>query len=172
LQKRAFSLIELLIVIVIMGVVYTMAISNFSRLNDESSSLSLKNLKEYLSSLDYEEEAKLVCLDDCSVCDIYLDGNKTQSIEGLLDSSVKSYRYEQSYGFVEQDPEVLFNADGVEESVCFTFSVDNRGVADQVLVEYKENYYDMSTYLTTTQVYKTLEDARETRENLQNEVLQ
>ena len=155
-----------------MGVVYTMAISNFSRLSDKSSNLSLANLKEYLASLDYEEEAKLVCLDDCSVCDIYLDGNKTQSIEGLLDSSVKSYRYEQSYGFVEQDPEVLFNADGVEESVCFTFSVDNEGVADQVLVEYKDNYYDMSTYLTTTQLYKTIEDAREMRENLQNEVLQ
>lgn len=172
MQKRAFSLIELLIVIVIMGVVYTLAINNFSRLSDQSNNLSLANLKEYLSSLDFENEAKLVCLDDCSVCDIYLDGNKSKSIEGLLDSSVKSYRYESSYGFVEQDPEVFFNKDGVEESVCFTFSVDNEGVADQVLVGYKENYYDMSTYLTPTQVYRTMGDAQEAKENLQNEVLQ
>lgn len=154
-----------------MGVVYTLAISNFSQLNTQTKSLRLDNLKEYLLMQKPQHKVKLLCLDDCSSCDIYVDGNKTQSIEGLLDSSVRTYRYEQSYGYIEKEPDVFFNKDGIEENVCFSYEIDKSGVGEQVLVEFKNNYYDMTNYLEAVKVYKSVQDAKEARDKLVNEVL-
>ena len=171
MKRSAFTLIELMIVIVIMGVIYTLAISNFSRLSDTSKKLCLDNLKEYLASLKYAKSARLLCLDDCSNCAVYLDGNKTKSIDGFLDDSVKTYRYDNSYGFIQKDPEPFFNADGVEESVCFSYTLDNNKIGDQVLIEYKNRFYDMTPYLQNTAVYNSIQAAQDAKENLANAVL-
>lgn len=155
-----------------MGVVYTLALNNFSKLSSVSGKVSLENLKEYLLAQKPKHKAKLLCLDDCSTCDVYVDANKTQSIDGFLDDSVKIYRYEPSYGFIEKQPDVFFNKDGIEENVCFSYEVDKNGVGDQVLIEYKNNYYDMATYFEPTKVYKSVQEAQEAKEDLANEVLQ
>ena len=117
-----------------MGVIYTLAISNFSKLNNQSASLRLDTLKEYLASQKYDKEASLLCLDDCS--------------------------------------EVYFTPDGIEESVCFSYELDNNKLGDQILIEYKNSYYDMSTYFEQTPVYNSIQEARDVREKLRNEVLQ
>jgi len=155
-----------------MGVIYTLAISNFSKLTDKSQSLRLDTLKEYLASQKYDKKARLLCLDDCSECDVYLDGNKTQKVEGVVDNSVRVYRYESLYGFIEKEPEVYFTPDGIEENVCFSYTVDSKKIGDQVLIEYKGHYYDMSTYFEQTPVYNSMQEAQDVREKLRNEVLQ
>ncbi|SFV70797.1 hypothetical protein MNB_SM-5-1489 [hydrothermal vent metagenome] len=172
MRRTAFTLIELMIVIVIMGVVYTLAINNFSRLNSDSTQkLRLENLKEYLGSLKYSKSARVLCLDNCANCGIYLDGNKTKSIDGFVDDSVKTYRYDNSYGFIEQKQKTFFNADGVEENICFSYTLDNNKIGDQVLIEYKNKFYDMTTYLQKTPVYKSMQAAQDAKENLVNAVI-
>jgi len=172
LNKRAFSLIELLIVIMIVGVVYILAVSNFNRISDESSKLTLSSLKEYLRSIPHTKSVKLLCLDDCSECDVFVDNVKSRTIEDFLDESVRVYRYEFSYGAVEAEKEVYFNIDDVEEDVCFSYAVDKNGVGDQVLVEFKEKIYDFSSYFSKTAVYSSIEEAVEAREVLVREVMQ
>ncbi len=171
MAKAAFTLIELLIVIVIMGVVYTLALSNFSKLTNKSETLTLANLKEYLSSLSYEHNAALICFDGCTKCAIYVDGNKTQELDGFVDDTLKVYRYDSAYGFMEKEPDVFFNPDGIEENVCFSYKVDSNKVGDQVLIEYKNHYYDMSRYLEATPVYDSIQEAQDAKENLKNRVL-
>ena len=172
MKKRAFSLIELLIVILIIGVVYTLAIGNFKRLGNESSKLTLSSLKEYLHSIPHTKSVKLLCLDDCSECNILVDDVKSRTIEDFLDESVKVYRYEFSYGAVEIEKEVFFNIDDVEEDVCFSYEVDKSGVGNQVLVEFKEKVYDFSPYFSETAIYSSIEDAVEAREDMTREVMQ
>lgn len=169
--KRAFSLIELLIVIMIVGVVYTLSVSNFSKLSEENFNLTLLNLKEYLLSIEHEKSVKLLCLDSCLSCDVLVDGVKHDTIDEFLDSSVNVYRYEFSYGFIELEENVVFNIDGVEEAVCFSYEVDNNGVGDQVLVEFKNKFYDFSTYLSKTVEYSSMNDAVEAREELVSRVM-
>ena len=156
----------------IVGVVYTLAIGNFAKLSDESSKLTLSNLKEYLHSIKHEKSVKLLCLDDCSECDIFVDGYKSGTIEYFLDESVRVYRYEFSYGAVEIEKEVFFNVDDIEEDVCFSYEVDKNGVGGQVLVEFKESVYDFSSYFAKTAVYSSVEDAVEAREDRVREVMQ
>ncbi len=161
-----------MIVIMIIGGVYTLAITNFTKLSDDSARLTLSNLKEYLISTPHAKSAKLVCLDDCSQCDVIVDGEKLKTIEDFLDESVLVYNYDFAYGFMEAQKEVFFNSDEVEENVCFSYEVDKNGVGNQVLIEFKEKFYDMSTYLSKTAVYTSMQDAVEARETLAREVKQ
>ncbi|OIP55191.1 MAG: hypothetical protein AUK54_04385 [Helicobacteraceae bacterium CG2_30_36_10] len=171
MKRKAFSLIELMIVIMIIGVIYTLAITNFAKLSDKSSMLTLSNFKEYLIGIPHAKSAKIFCLDDCSQCDILVDGNKTKTIENFLDDSVRVYGYDFSYGFMEVQKEVYFNIDNVEENVCFSYEVDKNGVGNQVLIEFKDKFYDMSTYFTKTPIYDSMQDAVEAREALVREVM-
>lgn len=156
----------------IIGVVYTLSVSSFQRVSDESSKqLSLLNLKEYLKSQKYTKSAKLMCLGDCLECEIYVDGIKSNTIESFLDNSVRIYRYDFSYGFTEAQKDVFFNANNIEEDVCFSYEIDKSGVGEQVLVEFKEKYYDLSTYFDDTPVYNSIEDAAKAREEKQRELI-
>ncbi len=163
-MKRAFSLIELLIVILIIGVVYTLSVGNFKKIKDESKKLTLQGLKEYLHELPHDENIEILCMEDCSACDIFADGEKIndKEIENFLDKSVKLYRYDFSLGMVEIE---------MESEVCFSYSMDKSGVGEQVIVEFKDKIYDFTAYLTSTPVYNSIEEAVDTKESLIQEVL-
>lgn len=153
-----------------MGVVYTLSVNSFKKMGEKSSSVNLSNLKEYLISLDANESAKILCLDECSSCNILVDGVKIAVLDDFLDDSVVVYRYEYLTGVQESMKEVYFNEDDVQESVCFSYGVDSKGVGEQVFVEFKKRVYDFSTYLSSTKVYSTLEEAIQETDKLIEEV--
>ena len=157
---------ELLIVIMIIGIVYTLAVNSFTKLSDKKSRVTLLNLKEYLHSFPHLKSVELLCLDDCSSCDVFVDDNKSATIDNFLNEKVTTYRYEFLYGYTEAQKEVYFNVDDVEEDVCFSYAIKKNGVGDQVLVEFEKKFYDMSTYFSTALVYNSLKDAQEAKENL------
>ncbi|MCD6432796.1 MAG: hypothetical protein J7L21_02035 [Sulfurimonas sp.] len=154
-----------------MGVVYSLAVTNFTKLSDDSSNLTLLTLKEYLQDIPHFKSVKILCLNDCSECSFYVDGLKSRSVEGFLDRSVKVYSYESSYGFTEVEKEIFFNVDDVEEDLCFSYSVDVNGVGDQVLVEFKDKYYDFSTYFSSTLLYNSMQEVIKDKETLFQEVM-
>lgn len=174
MNKAAFSLIELIIVVVIMGVVYTLAVTSFQTLKSEETKTSLENLKEYLQSIPHGKSVELLCLDECMSCSIFVDGEKyssTSPFDNILDDSIKIYRYDFFLGVQEESKKVYFNSEDVEEDVCFSYGVDKKGVGDQVLVEFKDKVYDFSTYLSSVPVYSSLREAAEAKEILAQEIL-
>lgn len=166
---------ELLIVVMIVGVVYTLAISNFQKMEEKSNSLTLATLKEYLQGIPHERSVKFLCLDSCASCDIFVDDEKQKDLEGVfdgfLDNSIKVYRYEASFGVFEQEKEVYFNEEDVEEDVCFSYTVDKKGVGEQVFVEYKNSVYDFSQYLEKVTKFDSIEEAVKAKETLLDKVL-
>lgn len=175
MPKKAFSLIELLIVIVIIGVVYTLAITNFQKVGDESLKVTFPTLKKYLQTFPYEKDVQFLCLDDCSSCDIFVDGKKEEKLhgvfDGFLDDTIEVYRYEYNSGVQEIEKEIYFNEEGSEESVCFSYTVDKQGIGDQVMIKFKERVYDYTSYLLIPPTFKSIEEAVEAKENLFQEVL-
>lgn len=173
--KKAFSLIELLIVIVIIGVVYTLAVGSFAKMGDASTQVTLKNLKEYLQSFEYEKSVKFLCFDDCSSCDIVVDGKINEemkgSFDGFLDSSVKVFRYDFYQGMQEYTNEVYFNNENIEEAVCFSYTIDKKGIGEQVFVEFNKKVYDFSSYFGATPIYDSLSEVVDAKEMLNSEVL-
>ena len=155
-----------------MGVVYNLALTNFQQLKSSKEKLSLANLKEYLSALKYKENAQIICLDDCSTCKIFVDGNKTEEVKNLFDDSIKIYRYDALNGMLLQDPRPYFNKDDVEEDVCFSYRMYAEGVGDQVFLEYKEKYYDLTDYFLGTVVGDSMEELVQKHEDMKSEVMQ
>jgi len=156
-----------MIVIVIIGTIYTLAVSKLQTISTQSQTPSLTNLKEYLHSFLKEDakNARLLCLDDCSECSLYIDGLKEKSVESFLDSTVEVYRYDFLQGVVAIEPKFFFNEDSVEERVCFSFEIDKNFISDQVLILYKNRAYDYTKYFTKRVVYNSLDeivDAKET----------
>lgn len=175
LSRYAFSLIELLIVILIIGVVYTMAITSFAKAGEQSLHISLVNLREYLQSLQHEKSVKFLCLDDCSSCDIIVDGEIDETLKGsfdkFIDSSIKVYRYDSYQGVAEITNEVYFNSEDVEEDVCFSYTVDVRGIGEQVFVEFNKKVYDYSSYFGETPIFDSVEELVDAKETLMTEVI-
>ena len=155
-----------------MGVVYNLASSNFARLSKDNEKITLYNLKTYLKGLKHEKSVQLLCLDDCSECDVYVDGAKTKTLDELFkDSDVKVYRYEFAYGYTPKEQDVYFNEEGVEETVCFSYAIDKEGVGDQVLVESQNKFYDYTSFVEPTKVYSSLSDASSARDELIQKVM-
>lgn len=159
-----------MIVVMIMGVVYTLSISGLQRSGKGAANVTLLNLKEYMLSLEYKKDVKILCLDECEKCDILVDGTKQETLEKFLDKNVKTYRYEFLQGVHEQSHELYFNQEDIEEDVCFSYSIDKQGVGEQVLVEYKNAVYDFSPFFTSTIKYTSLQEAIDAREKLIQEV--
>jgi len=162
-----------MIVIVIIGVIYTLAVVKLKGVSQEKVKPSLVNLKEYLYSLNKNGETmQLLCLDDCSECSVYQDGKKIQTMKSFFDASIEVYNYDFLQGAIEKKMPVFFNKEGTQESVCFSFSIDKDRVSDQIIVVYKDKAYDYSNYFEKTKVYDTLEKAEEAKQKLAQEVMQ
>jgi hypothetical protein len=153
--------------------VYTLAVTKLQNVGKENSAPTLETLKEYLQAYakDAEQEVKLVCLDDCSECFILVDGAKYAKVEGFFDESIERYRYDTFEGVVALSQEVYFNEDDVQEDVCFSFGINKKGVAEQMIVVYKEKVYDYTEYFEPTKIYKSLEELVDAKEQEFQEVL-
>ena len=175
MYKKAFSLIELLIVVMIVGIVYTLAISGFENLKQGKTKPSLLNLKTYLSKVQYKNEVKLLCLDECESCIVLVDGESNQELsegfDSFLDDSVRTYFFNVNTGLQTKADSVFFNHEGISENICFSFSVDKKGVSDQVIVEYKDNVYDFTSHLNPTKKYTSTQELIDEKQNIINEVL-
>jgi len=160
MQKKAFSLIELMIVIVIIGLVYTLALSRIKAPKEELQKPSLKTLKSYLRSFSKDHQSvRLLCKDQCDSCMILRDGEKIKDIEGFFDESVEFYRYDFFMGDV-----------ALQRESCFDFTLDGDGVSDQVIIVYKEKVYDYTPYFDTVKEYDSLAALKDAKEKLISEV--
>ena len=161
-MKYAFSLIELLIVILITGIMYSMSVSSFKSIKHKEEKLTIMGLKSYLQAVPHLKTASIVCSDECMKCSVFSDGKKYKKIKSFLDESVKSYRYDFSYGMVEIPK---------KNDICFSYTLNKEGIGEQIFVEFKGKVYDFSSYLGKMPVYDSIAEATESKEDLIMEVL-
>jgi len=165
-----------MIVIVIIGVVYTLVITQIQNRSEQNKLLSLQTLKSDLLSFYKDNETKsveLLCLDDCSECDVYADGvQKARVPKDFLDTSVKLYRYDYFRGMELQRKHIWFDVNSVAHDICFSYHIAKNGVGDQIIVEYKEKVYDYTPYFSKTKIYKSIDEVQNQKEKLVGEVRQ
>jgi len=154
-----------------MGVIYKLAITNFDRLKDTTKNLSLSNLKEYLTSFSHQKDVKLICLDRCLECSIFVDGKKTKDIDSFLDADIQKYKYRYNEGYVKVENDVFFNKKNIEKDVCFSYRLNKNNIGEQILVEYHNKFYDFSSYFTDVEIYNSLDEATDAKEKLIEEVI-
>ena len=170
---RAFTLIELIIVVVIIGVVYMFAVGSLEKVKQTSqnTSVSLKNLKRFLLNKEFEKKARLVCFDRCEKCSVVLDGAVSEEIDSFFQTPPKIYRYTQTLGMEPIDPQPFFDQNDVEQQSCFSYTIYKNGIGDQIFVEYKSKVYDYSDYFEDVKVYDSIEEIQNEKEAMLQKVL-
>jgi hypothetical protein len=148
-----------MIVIVIMGVIYTLVITKLNHYNASQQGWSLETLKPNMTQMAQEAGAriKLFCFENCDECSLYIKGKKVKDSISLFEARPEVYSYDYLNGIQEKRLDVFFDADGVERDVCFSFGVNEEGVSDQVIVLYKDKVYDYTNYFTAVDRYDSLD---------------
>lgn len=94
---KAFTLIELIIVILLISLVYFLVFSSFDLKKNQKKDLQIKDLKTYLlNNFSYENNLKFVCLDyESFPCYIFIDNalNEKVKIENLFMKEPRVYEY-------------------------------------------------------------------------------
>jgi Tfp pilus assembly protein FimT len=150
---------ELLIVVIIIGVVYSLAISKIKAPSYEKITPSFQNLKNYLRSFSKTSTVSLICPESYEKCFIRIDNKKVKKIKPFFDDSVEIYKYDYYNGLSKKD-----------DNNFFSFSVDKNGITDQVIISYKDEVYDYTNYFDAPKIYNSLSEVAETKSKLIEEI--
>ena len=157
-SKSSFTLFELLIVILIISLIYGIFVQKLSHKKVLSREDKLKHLDKVLARYDFNESARIVCIDECKECFIEVDGEKIKNIE-LFDESVKVYDYD-IHGILSQITFTPIFEDDNPKKVCFSYQLYPNGSHSSYIVEYKDKFYVYFAYMRPTQIYTNMSEAQ------------
>lgn len=172
--KKAFTLIELLIVVVIIGVVYGLVIGSMKKINNKESHLDFESLPSFLQLSYQRNHVAFICIDNCRECALYVDGKKVKKIESFLkdEQTLRFWHYDANIGAQELRFASLFDEDDREFDVCFKYEIFPDGSSSEMMVETKKWTYDYRGTLHRVDRFSSLSAAEEYRQNELQEILQ
>jgi len=147
-----------MIVIVIIGVVYALAIKSLHKYSNKSKNLTLQTLPEYMDSIHGSDNLKLICIDNCHTCLQFRNGDFEKQIDSFLSEDVKVYRYDINLGAKAIEFAPFFDKEKREFDVCFKYEISAEGVRDDIAVEDKAKVYALPSYFGKVKKYDTIED--------------
>lgn len=155
-MRKAFTLMEIVIVVFLMGSVTLLLFSNFNLPEERKISVSLENIKEYmLSSFSYEEELSLICVEDEKFsCYIFVDNQRQENIEvnSLFKELPSVYNYDKQLSSLEFK---TIKIDDYDENIFFELKIDNDRKHKGIVVDTNdENVYVFNPLSNTTQKYE------------------
>ncbi len=141
--KRAFSLVELIVVVVLIGSMFGLVVGFISKSNNSlEQQFSITSLPNYIAK-NYKERA----------LDFLVFGQKCNKI-AVIDENGKFLKFSQlnsssKFELFERDNEGYFiqkmykkqNFNHTLEKVCIKISFNNGKFIDKVYVKYKEKFY-------------------------------
>jgi len=161
--RKAFSLLELMLVIVIVGVIYTLALSTMKVPSPkDAETFTLATLPKYLRENFKLSDAKIICFEPCGKCSVLVDGEFLQEELSLFDkSNVKSY--ELSFeGYATEKEYIPYDKQDSYKQACFVLHKWPNGAIEEVVLESDDNFIYYKAGYEKTKSYKslaTLQDA-------------
>jgi prepilin-type N-terminal cleavage/methylation domain-containing protein len=143
--KFAFTLVELLIVIVIMGVVYSLVAPNLNiKSYVEQDVLNFKNIHNFLTKYSYESKITLKCTNEDG-CFIVSDGSIVEQIENkLFKGEPVVYHYHKNLDVKEFSRLELENLESYD--VVFEYEINKDGISKDMIVEVDEKVYIFNSF--------------------------
>jgi len=156
--RKAFSLMELLIVIFIIGLVYYLGFSGVELGKQKPKALTPMNLKETIvnSSL-FSTHTTLMCVNKCKQC--YMRKNISspfKAYENKIDlSNIKAYTIDATDSLVQIEYE-RYN----DQKICLVMDFFTNGSSTQIILEDEENAYFLPAFFGQAKKFDSPEDAK------------
>ncbi len=170
--KKAFTLIELIIVIILISISYYLIFSNSNfKITNEKENISLINIKKYLlNNFQYKNELSLVCINEKLTCYIKIDGiiNKEVKIENLFGNKPDVYKYQKEEQVIDYES---IDIDNISQDVIFELKIDNDYKFNDVVVDtLNDKVYLFNSIFSNVKIYNSLQEVFETFNKNQLEV--
>lgn len=174
MKRGSFTLFELMIVVLIMVIIYSMVLFHFKK-SSKKESFSLYNLKTTLLKYFNNDHLTLVCENECQKCLLY---KESKLINEDFPSPFKNlsklpafYRVDlesniQRADFLHIDPKRADNR------VCFRYDIYPNSSSSEIVVENEKGVLYIPPYFEKVKKFDDLQDFRDYLENLKQKVVQ
>lgn len=139
--RSGMTLFELLVVMTIVGIVYSVAVFTLKKEKAVSSTIPLSALKETLSGLKHPLEARMVCDTSCRSCRVYsADQTLLSSIRLQSEGEIERYGFNR-FGELKKWGKTLSRVEGKLTQSCFEFSLYPDGTSTPLILKNKNRFY-------------------------------
>lgn len=160
-MKKGFTLLELMLVVLLMGIVYGLVINVFDRYKEKAIDVTLMSLENYMQSFYHNNHVSLVCIKQCNECLLFINEKFKQNITPFVTKDTEVYRYDKDSGVRELNFLPYFHSEGQEEKTCFKYDIHPDGSRTEMIVQEGKEVYDFPSYFGSVRKYASLNEAIE-----------
>lgn len=157
--RNAFSLIELLVVIVIISIVYFLGFNGIEKEKNAPKALTPLNLKTTIeNSTLFTGEGTLICIDRCRQCYFRKDiGSPFNAYENKIDlAGTKVYTLDAHESLLELEDKRY-----QDKKICLEMHFYQNGSSSQLILENRHGIYFLPAYFGKARKVDSLEEAKE-----------
>ena len=169
-RKNAFTLIEIVIVLFIMGFIYTIGISSFSKQTIQEDGYHF-NLKNFLQDTlkEYENKIELIVLEDFSI--VRISDDKRTEIKLTLPKDIEFYSYWSDD--TQKDYFKSYYDGRYFKDVKFRFVIYKNKTVTKSIIKKDNRYYIQSNYFKDESIFEDISDAQSylLNSNIRNSVV-
>jgi len=158
-RRKAFSLIELLIVILIISLVYFLGFSNIEKSESAPKALTALNLKSTIvKSNIFQGEGSFVCIDKCRSCYLRTDINSPfEAYENRIDlKNIEAYTLDAG-----DNLQKIEYGRYQDEKICLALQFYRNGSSAQIILKQDDDVYFLPAFFDDAQKVASLEEAKE-----------
>lgn len=155
--RRGMSLFELIVVVIIVGVLYSLAIFSLKKENAIPSIMTLSSIKTTLLSFSQLSEIRMVCDLSCEECRL-LDHDEKVLTTLTLVSEAPVYRYGfNRFGELQRWGKSVVSNKGKLTQECVEVTLSPDGVITPFILKSENTYYvytplgDTTPYITSSE---------------------
>ena len=132
--KGGFTLFELMIVIIIIGIVYTLVAIKFSQ--NEEKKIKLFDLPKILRDSKFYESVEVVCTEDeVKKCKVFFDNNLSKTSLKVFEKKPIVYKLMPDETLKEVEFEPIIDKNQKPIPVYFRYKVTKNGAGDEIIVD-------------------------------------
>lgn len=161
-EKKAFTLFELMVVVMIIGIVYALVLGRFNP-KQHLKIVQLDSLRDILTQKHKDgQRLDLVLYDKCHKSALFINNEYQEkmdiNLKPRLFEGIKTYKSDP-FG---HEREITFTPVIIEDKlvpVCFHYTIYPNGSASNYIVEQKGKYYVFPPYFEDINVTDSMEEA-------------
>lgn len=140
-RRKGMTLFELLVVMTIMGIVYSIAIFVVKKEDISTTNITLLTLKKRLLEMEPSGKIEIFCYQGCRECLVKKAETNTMSkIKLETTEEIINYSLDR-FGELYPRANVISHISGKTEQGCFSYSLNLDGTSSFLLLKEGENFY-------------------------------